>query len=179
MQPQINPFAGDRPQDFAEERERDGVFRCDRCDAVWPLSFLVEEDDGARRVCRRDADEMAEIEANEIIANAVEAAGENVIVSLPFPVVPAFSGAVILQSVTPSSVVAHRGSGSAIIVLAGLNFSANIVTTPAANVTVSVSVDSAIQITLTISATGGATPGDYDLFFDGSALTPRRILKVR
>lgn len=178
-QPSTNPFAGDREQDFAEERQRDGVFRCDRCDGVWPLSFLVEEDGGARRVCRRDADPMTEIEANEIIANAMEEAGVNLIESLPFPVLPAFEGATLLQSVAPQSIIIHRGSGSGVIILTGLNFSGNTVTTPAANVTVSVSVDSSTQITLTISATVGATPGDYDLFFDGSALTPRRILQVR
>src|SRR6266404_4362721 len=115
-QPEINPYEGERARDFAEERQLFGVFRCDRCASVWPLPW-VEEDGGARRVCRGCADEMTEIEANEIIAIATEEASIDVIESLPITVIPALSGAVILQSVAPSSVVVRRSVGSVVVVL--------------------------------------------------------------
>jgi len=99
---------------------------------------------------------------------------------LPVPPQNPFAGAASVTSVAPSWVILRRGGASGSVVLTGVNFSASTTaSTNAANVTVANSLDSSTQITLTVTAGGGATPGDYDLLFNGDTLTPRKILKVR
>jgi hypothetical protein len=151
----------DRAQDYKEQRlDAPGLFRCDRCD---PMSATER---------RTIADTAANLVDDYVNGNLDERATD--------PPVSVFYNVSSVTSISPTTLNLARGGASGQIVLTGIYFTANdTVAASSGSITVTPSVDSSTQITLTISAAGGMTRGDYDLTFNGSTLTPRGILKVR
>lgn len=172
----------DRAQDFKEQRlEAPGLFRCDRCGSVWPEPAIAQ--DGSR-FCERDADPMSISQrraladtATAIIPNYVNGNLDEAAIDPPTSV---FYNVSSVTSIAPTTLNLARGGASGAVVLTGIYFTAaDTVAASNGSITVTKSVDSSTQITLTISAAGGMTRGDYDLVFNSSTLTPRGILKVR
>lgn len=172
-----HPWRYERAQDLLEERLANDSFRCDRCSLLNPLPARVQD---GHRLCRRCWDVMSPHEAQEALAEGAERAGARPMVSLPYGITGAFAGASSVTRISPTTLNLTKGGASGTVTLTGVNFSASdTVAASNANITVSKSVDSATQITLTISASGATPAGDHSLTFNGDTLTPRGILKVR
>ena len=168
-----NPYSGTRANDYTEERLAYGGFRCDRCAMVWPLPINYQD---GYHLCERCFDSMGRIEAQQIIG---EAQGGVQITPLPIPPIAPFLGAWAVTKVAPLSVTLQHGGASQTVNLSGVNLSAaDVITYTEASITAT-SVVLPTLIVLTISAAGGAVPGDYDILYNGNTLTPRGILKVR
>lgn len=174
----INPNKNDRPQDFEDERCENGLFRCQRCEMLWPLPF--EWQDGFR-LCQRCQDPGGG--AEEVRAQFAEEKAANA--SAPYDVLTfqprgAFNGAVMVTGVSPLTLNLTRGGASGSIAITGVNLStADTWAASNVNITVTPTVNSTTSVTLSISAAVGTPRANYNLTFNSDTLTPRGILKVR
>lgn len=177
----MNAYRQERAQDLLDERIACGVFKCDRCDLIKPLPFSLQE---GHQLCRRCVDPLSNTEAQRLSDEAEsmlpQITSGNLDEQNPYQPQTAFAGVSVVTGISPTSLVISPGGASGEIVLTGVNFTdGDEVEASDASITVTPSVDSTTEMTLTISAAGGMTPGDYNLLFSDSTLTPRGILKVR
>lgn len=177
----MSEYRYERAQDLLDERLENGVFRCDRCDLVKPLPQQWQD---GYALCRRCVDPLSRQESRSLGDYAAAMLPKVFSVDLePAAIDPPtweFAGVSSVTGISPATLNLERGGASGQIVLTGVRFTTDdTVEASHASITVTKSVDSTTQITLTISAAGGMTRGDYNLIFNDSTLTPRGILKVR
>lgn len=173
----VNAYYWERAQDTDEERLVMGGFRCFRCEMVKPLPWT--EQDG-NRLCRRCTDAMSPVQAQLNIADSVARSGQKPVTPLEQPPTAAFVGAPVVTAITPSSVNLTRGGSAQTVNIAGQNLSASdTYTSNDAGIVITPTVNSTTSVTLSVTAGGGDTPGDYNLSFNGDVMTPRGIFKVR
>ena len=171
-----SPYQNQVAQDLLEERITKGGFRCDRCAMVNPLPEIKQD---GFRLCRRCADSMSPIEAQEILATDRAGGGDHPLTPLPYPPTSAFTSAPAVTAVSPTSVTLVRSGASQTVDISGVNLTASDTwAASSGSITVTPVVNSATSVTLTISA-GVMTAGDYSLTFNGDKLTPQGMLKVR
>lgn len=154
-----------------------GGFRCFRCAMVKPMPWT--EQDG-NRLCRRCRDTMSPLEAQRNIAESVARSGNTPLTPLPQPPIAALTGIAVVTAISPSSVVLARGGASQTVAITGVGLSASdTYTSSDSGMTITPTVNSSTSVTLSVSAGGGDTPGDYNLLFNSDVMTPRNIFKVR
>ncbi len=168
----------DRPQDFADERFENGLFRCERCTALWPLPIRLQD---GFRLCQRCWDPLSPNEARDSMAKQRAANASAPIDYLEYPVTSATSGAIAVTGVSPLTLNLTRGGASDTIAITGINLSTADTwsSSSPSHITVTPAVNSTTSVTLTISADGTTTRGDYDITFNGDTITPRKILRIR
>lgn len=178
----IHPDSVDRLRIAQIEQER-----CDVCANLWPATMMRWED--GRRVCPNDFDiirDGGELKAEIEEADAAHLETRNGYEPRPqkFPV-----KAEVLASVTRM----ERAGGSEVsqvsplqlnrtvataLVLRGFNLSASDTISASTGITVAPVVDSATQVTVTLTAGAGMTPGDHYNFIHNRT-TYRALLRVR
>lgn len=87
-----------------------------------------------------------------------------------------FAGVPGITAISPTQLALTHGGSSSTISFTGVNFSASDAITGPAGLTIGVSVPSSISIVLTISASGGMTPGLYSITYNGQVM--RGLIKV-
>lgn len=171
-----NAYKYERAEDLDEERFENGMFRCDRCDLLKPLP--VNEQDG-HHLCRRCFDPLSPQEARQSMA---EEKAQNIdpMKMLELPVKSCFDNSPVVTSVSPLTLNLTRGGSAGSVAIGGVWLSSSVTwAASSGDITVTPTINSTISVTLSISAAGGMTRGDYSITFNGDVITPRGILKVR
>ena len=167
----------DHAADFQDDRCEKGLFRCQRCNLLWPLPYTIQD---GFRLCNRCWDVLSPLEAQKSMAEDRARASSEPMKTLDVPVLSAFDGAPCVTAISPLVANITRGSGSVSIAITGVNLSSSDTWgASSGSITVTPTVNSSTSVTLAVSAAGGLARGNYDLTFNGDTLTPRGILSVR
>ncbi len=182
----VNPM--ERYSSFSERHELWG--KCDSCDWFWPERRLVRQDDGVVRCLDNCAYPRTVLGKEKLFAqlekrvSQMEAQTREPRFASRFEMVGIPSCTSVNAGVLP--VALSRGGAAVGVVLGGNNMTvADVISyTLEGGITTSV-VDavapsfaaSGLTATLSVSAPGGAVPGDYDLEYNGD--TFNNVFRVR
>lgn len=165
---------------YAEERLGKDAFRCDRCETLFPLTLLVEQD-GLRICSVRCHDKPGRIEAQQSYADAMADAGARTVTPLPYAPARSFSGAVAVTGISPQLVRLVRGGSPQTVTLTGVGLSSSHTRSYGhAGITDAVAavvLASGLSATLSVQASGGVPPGEYDLTYNGGVY--KNVFSVR
>lgn len=152
---------------YSAARLEEGGFRCDRCDARFPLSLQVEQD--GLRVCSvRCFDRPGQLEAAQSAANAAQRAASRGFTTLPNPASDFFANSVAITDSSADPIIAVRTGATTTFTLTGVNLSsADTITVGGCTVDSATYAADGESVEVVVS---GSTAGDFFVTYNSAKL---------